>query len=56
MGQDHGQPSPLRFTLAGNPAPSYCGSDAEESSGEVPPQQTEGVILAQEEQSVPGAS
>lgn len=58
MGQDHGQPSPLHFTLAGNPAPSYCGSDAEEPNGamDVPPQQTEGVVLAREEESVPGVS
>lgn len=58
MGKDHGQPSPLHFTGAGDPAPSYCGSDTEEPSGavEVPPQQAEGVILACKEESVPGAS
>lgn len=35
MGKDHGQPSPLHFTGAGDPAPSYCGSDTEEPSGAV---------------------
>lgn len=56
MGQDHGQPGSLNIPLAGNPAPSYCTPDAKEPSGpmDVPPQQ--GVILAQDEESVPGAS
>lgn len=50
--------NPAPYTLVGNLSPSYRGSDAEEPSGamDVPSQQTESVILAQEEESVPGAS
>jgi len=58
MAQDHSQPSPLSFALAGNIVPSYCGSGAEEPNGTmgVGPQKTEGVISVHEEESVPGAS
>lgn len=52
MGQVHGQPGSFHFPLA----PSSCASDAKEpnSPRDVPVQQC--VILAQDEESVPGAS
>lgn len=52
LGQVHGQPGSLHFPLV----PSYCASDAKEPSSpmDVPLQQR--VILAQDEELVPGAS
>lgn len=46
------------YALGGKPAPSYCGFDMEEPSGamDAPPQQTECVVLAREDELVPGAS
>lgn len=53
MGQAHNQPGSLNFPLAGHPSPLYCTFDAKEPM-DIPPQQ--GVILAQDEESVPCAS
>lgn len=48
-------PAPY-FPLPGNPAPSHCASDAKEPSAPVDVPSQQGVILAQDEESVTGAS